>query len=805
MEKRSPKTFFGFYFFVMKLFCEAIFLKDFGPEPVNCRSTQNLKMNFLHWSSGKASGLLIFAFFSAPFSFAQNFSYSFDRVSEVWSNQNRLLNPFSGGYNSGQFWPCDLDNDGNDDLIVYDKAAKKCLTFLAKESNGSLNWVYDADFEDILPPIQSWLSTADFNCDGKLDIFTQTSAGIKVYRNVSLFPGQAAFALEVDGLTSQGFNGQVNIQVNPYGAPSFSDVDNDGDLDILTFDFSGNTVEYHRNQVMQSTGLCAGFQLKKDSCVFGLFATHPQCGRIQLNTGCFGQRPSGGGENAFLPSARIQHLGSQLLALDLDGDADKDLLVGDLGCPLLNRLINGGDPDSAIITQADTLFPSSEQYVKLNVFPSAYHLDVNFDGKNDLLVSPTFFNNYQDDFINNTREGTYFYPNQSAGVIPDFQLAGRSFLQNQGIETGEESTPAFADVDADGDQDLFVGHLGLRQGQIMQSSVYFFRNEGSAQVARFALESSDYMGLSSLNVKRIKPLFEDLNADGSLDFGWVSSPGSFEADSTRLRFLINQNPAGQAFSFPGLNQTKLFPFVFSVYDCPVFTDVDGDLAKDMLVGKYAGRIQYWRQTAPWPALQYQLVNSNYGNVSRRPFATNPVLALGDPDQNGKLDLLVGDFTGNLKWYSDFKNQNTSLFIGDSSFFYNELYGQRISHNWGNFVSPAVADLNGDGFPELAVGQTGGGINLLVNRLGPNQVHSTKPISLWSVYPNPLHVGKLLRFSGPKPDRVELYSSLGQQMKDVEIRENEISFPPQQASGLYRLIFHYKTIKQGLAFSYLQND
>ncbi|HOY94109.1 MAG TPA: VCBS repeat-containing protein, partial [Catalimonadaceae bacterium] len=175
----------------------------------------------------------------------QSFSFSGFQNVQVRVNDEPLANPFSGSYNSGQFWPCDLDNDGTDDLLVYDKSGRKVLTFMSRMVGGNPSWVYNPDYEDLVPPIESWLSTADFNCDGKLDIFTQTSAGIKVYRNASSGIGQAAFVLEVDGLMSQGFNGPINIQVNPYGAPAFSDVDSDGDLDILCFDFSGNTVEYH--------------------------------------------------------------------------------------------------------------------------------------------------------------------------------------------------------------------------------------------------------------------------------------------------------------------------------------------------------------------------------------------------------------------------------------------------------------------------------------------------------------------------------------------------------------------------------
>jgi hypothetical protein len=722
---------------------------------------------------------------------AQFFSFSPFFGIEVSRGGSPLPQAFCGGFNSGQFVHCDLNNDGLDDLIVYDKASRKSLTFIQALNGSTPFWQYRPEFEDILPPLESWVATADFNCDGKLDIFTQTSSGIKVFRNTSLSPGQAAFSLEADGLVSQGNNGMVNIQVNPYGAPAFTDVDGDGDMDILTFNFSGNTVEYHQNRILETSGNCAGMQFKKDSCVFGLFATKPTCGDIRLNTGCFGQRPAGGGDLAGDPDAvpaRIQHVGSQLCALDLDGDNDKDLLVGDIGCSLLNRLTNGGSAQSAVITQADTLFPSPSQYVKVDVFPSAYPVDANLDGKTDLVISPTFFNNYTDGFVHNTRQGAHLYVNQSTTSVPSYILAERDFLQRDAIELGEEASPAFADVDADGDMDLFVGHLGRKQGGQLQSSIYFFRNIGTILEPRYDLETSDFLGLSEWMVKRIRPVIEDFNGDGAIDFGWMSSPGTIPTDSTRLRFLLNQNPAGQPFSFPALSQTRLFPLNFNLYDCPVFTDIDGDGLRDMLVGKYSGRIQYWRQTQPWPNWQYQLGNANYGNIARAPFATNPVLALADADQNGQLDLVVGDFTGQIKIYRDFRQQPFTQFTADSTTFFNTILNLKLSHSWSNYVSPALADLNGDGFPEMVIGQAGGGLGLLVNRLGPNAIAKLPPGETPVLFPNPLPLGERLSWRDAKPDHIRLFSVRGEDLGAGEFSNGTWAPGAHVRPGLYFIHF-----------------
>ena len=694
-----------------------------------------------------------------------------------------LPDPFTGAWNSGQFWPCDMDFDGHNDLLVFDKAAGRTLVFLRKDDQGILSWRYAREFEDLLPPVQSWLATADYNCDGKLDIFTRAPAGIRFYRNASETPGQAAFVLESAGLTSEGFSGQVNIQVNAYGAPAFTDVDGDGDLDILNFDFAGNTVEYHRNRVKELSGSCAGFNLKKDSCVFGRFATKPNCGQIKLSTSCIGMKPGEKPED----DKNILHLGSQLSALDLDNDGDKDLLVGDIGCPQLYKLTNGGSSSEAFITQADTLFPSPDDFVRIQNFPSAYRLDADFDGDTDLIVTPTYFSNFSDGYVHNARQATFLYANYAPSGAPQFQFYSRDFLQKETIDAGEEAIPAFADADGDGDQDLFLGHLGNQTAGGLRASVHFYRNTGSVTSPAFELVTEDYLNLSSLGLVRIRPVWTDLNMDGSPDFGWMASKGVNPGDSSLFQFLLNQALPGQAFAFPGLESRKKLPLPFNLYDCPLFTDTDGDQLADLILGKYNGKLQLWKRTAAWPDLSFQLMNANYGNIARAPFSTGPCLALADANLDGSADLLVGDNSGALKFYSAFLSQNPDQFVADSLLFFNKLVGMELPTYGGAFVSPALADLNGDAFPELATGFAGGGLQVWVNRFGPNKTSGSLARSLKPAFPNPAKSGSVVRL-GNGPGRVRIWNGSGMQTGAGNCSEDGgFLLPSPLPDGLYQLI------------------
>lgn len=715
---------------------------------------------------------------------AQNFSFSPSDNIPLEKNGAFLQNPFCGGWNSGQFWPCDMNNDGQNDLLVFDKAAGRTLVFLSENDSGILRWKYARLYEDLLPPIQSWLATADFNRDGKLDIFTRSPLGIRVFRNSSDTPGQAAFVLESDGLLSQGFNGQVNIQVNAYGAPAFTDVDGDGDLDVLNFDFSGNTVEFHKNRIRELTGSCNGFQLKKDSCVFGRFSTKPTCGQIRLNTGCAGNLPGAGDHQNS--DKNVQHLGSQLAALDLDNDGDKDLLVGDLGCPLLNRLTNGGNAQQALMTQADTLFPSPEDYVRIRDFPSAYRLDADFDGDTDLVVSPTYFSNYSDSYIHNTRQASFLYGNSSSVGTPQFQFQTKDFLQSECLDAGEEAIPAFADADADGDLDLFVGHLGNQGPGGLRGSVHFYRNTGTAATPAFRLETEDYLGLSSLGLVRLRPVFSDFNQDGSIDFGWMAAKGVNPTDSTLFQFLLNQAAPGQAFSFPTLNSRIRLPLGFNIYDSPLFTDVDGDQLPDLLLGKYNGRLQFWKRNGSWPSLDFTLENANYGNIARAPFANGPCPGTADVNLDGQEDLVVADNSGAVKIYAGFRNQNPLQFVADSSIFFNPLLGVHLSSFGGSFLSPALADLNNDEFPELSLGYAGGGLLIFGNRFGPNAVHlAEKPDFRLQVWPNPTRSGSEIQL-GSALSAYGLWNSSGKMIAEGMSSENGfIRLPDHLPAGLYQ--------------------
>src|SRR5688500_18479009 len=127
--------------------------------------------------------VLCFLVLFAPLASQAQFTYVLDQSIPVQQlSGDGLSLPWAGGINAAQFNTMDLDGDGTDDLVLFDRMANKVITFVARESQ----YVSAPEYENLFPEINNWLLLRDYNCDGKKDIFTGDVLGIKVYRNSSV-------------------------------------------------------------------------------------------------------------------------------------------------------------------------------------------------------------------------------------------------------------------------------------------------------------------------------------------------------------------------------------------------------------------------------------------------------------------------------------------------------------------------------------------------------------------------------------------------------------------------------------------
>ena len=710
--------------------------------------------------------LLTLTFFSifTTYSFAQ-ISVNRDTSVDVYESNTKYKSPWVGGMNSIQFNEIDLNLDGVNDLITFDRSGNKLNTFIKKNNE----YIFAPKFRKNFPKIKDWCLTADYNCDGKLDLFTYSTGGIAVYLNVS--STDLEFSLETSLLLSNYGSSNLNIFVSPVDIPAITDVDYDGDLDILTFSILGGFIEYHRNLSIEQNGNCDSLIFNFEDACWGdcyeglnsyvLNCTNCQCAPLT-------------NQNFKQP-----HAGSTILAIDIDNDNDKDLILGDILYNNLNLLINGGNNQNALITSVDSIFPKnylSTTQVDLPMFPAAFYIDVNNDNIKDLVVSP----NSTTLSGTENKQSSWLYINSGTNTQLDLSLSTKDFLQSEMIDLGDGSYPSFFDYNLDGLMDLVVGNYGYHNtGNDPTSSLALFENIGINSNPSFNLVDRNWQNISSINLNinlvkpalNLYPCFGDLDGDNDKDMIIGDADG-------KLHFFENDGniPANFSLSSPNFFQIDIGSFA-----TPFIYDVNKDGLNDLIVGEQIGTINYFPNRGTMNSAIFDTIIENFGNVD----IEDSVISTGysSPkiiDINNKRYLISGSFSGYLHSF-----EIESI---DSSFIPIDI---GLNNLWdGSITAIDFTDLNNDFKIDIIVGNKSGGLtyynsdSLLTNT---NNFTNDELI----LYPNPTK-DHITIFSSRKGN-VELYNTHGILILQKFKRSNNLTISLNEVSkGIYYLKFNNET-------------
>ncbi len=742
-----------------------------------------------------------------------NFGFAAGGVARLVQGSDTLAQAWAGGLNSPQFSSLDLDGDGRADLFAFDRQTQRVYTFLNAAAVGGgpgRRWLYAPQYEALFPAdLQYWALLRDYDCDGRPDLFTFAPGGdIRVFRNAAGAGGRPAFALISNQLTYLVSKDVVsNINAGVYNLPAIQDVNGDGRLDILCYDFVGSTLlSLYLNT---SPGPCGGVgDFTQASNYWGqLQACASECAAFDLPGGAPCQVFLRALGQAFQP---LHSSGHSVLLLDLNGDGRLDLLDGRDNCPQLTRLLNAGASSAQALlpaSGASSAFPSAAAPVSLPVFPAAYWLDATFDGVPDLLVASNMSDNVADRV--SQRQSVRLYQNAAASgaAVPQLSLANNVFLQGEMLDVSEAAAPTFGDLDGDGLPDMLVGNGGDLVGGYYRASLWLYRNVGSAARPVFRLATDDYLGLgaaaaaATVRSEALRPVLVDLNRDGALDLVY----SVYDGKNIRLAYLLNAATAGQPARFepaavrylqlPGTSG-QVVASGTDVGDSPCFFDVDGDGYPDLLLGTNtagqpgSGSLRYFRHRGaanPGPALDnaFALVDADYGRLraaANRP--PNLAPAVADFDGDGRPDLLTADGQGTLTLYPDFRAQ-AGAFVGRTELFFNSFSGfyepARLGRGSILHFGPAAADLNQDGTPELYLGTQAGGVQSFLGGRG-RTVLAARPAAgagaalALSLYPNPATATATAETA--QPTRLRVLDLTGR-----AVRETPVGRPLQRTHTL----------------------
>jgi hypothetical protein len=706
-----------------------------------------------------------------------------DTVIVQTANGTILKNPWAGGLNFLQVSDIDLNYDGIMDLFVFDRTGNKVSTFVNGGTANTIDYIYDHQYVEKFPKLDSWALLRDYNCDGKMDIFSHTNLGIMVYKNDGDAVNGLHFTLVKQTLYSYFIDtnppaNYLNLYVTSTDIPAIYDVDNDGDIDVLTFDFAGSRMQWNKNFSLENYGTCdsLNYFMLVDEC-FGDFAENFSNNSVTVDVCSPIDHLAPLDET--LESRSSRHAGSCTLCADLNGDTLVDLVLGDISFNNITYLENGGTLQMADIVGQQTNFPSYNTPVNSPLFPCSFYVDVNNDSVRDLLVSPNA------NTCSFSDKSLWYYKNTNKDDSAYFEFQQMNFLQNEMIEVGEGAYPSFVDFNADGLTDIIIGNYGYpNSGCVYTSKLTALKNIGTSGQPKFELFSKDYANLGALNFQNMVPTFGDLDNDGDQDMIIGASDG-------RMYYYQNVAAPGLTANFT-LNPTLFSGILFGQVVAPQLVDVNRDNKLDLLCGRSNGKLNYYKNigTIANPSFSADSANYFFGNVNVIPINSSngysfPCLF----ENNGSYDLLVGSSNGKIYHYNNIDGNLNGAFTLLDSTFQNLYEGERCA--------PVVFDINHDNQLDLVVGNFSGGISFFIgdSLAGTQHLNDLSFVPEIKLFPNPAN--EIIYFK--MDDLLKLHAI---KLEIMNIQGQTIYTETYQASTLNAL--STSNFKSGVYFCKLSN-
>ena len=450
------------------------------------------------------------------------------------------------------------------------------------------------------------------------------------------------------------FQGGFNVP-----RPQFADMDNDGDQDMFVQEESGRIIH------LENTGSAAAPRYTWRSSAWKGLDT-----------------------------------GEWYRIVDLDQDGDMDILTEERFSYIRYYRNDGTLDEPNFVVAVDTLMDATGTPIFADRQNIPHIVDIDCDGLLDLFIGRVTGTITRYESVGDDENG-----------VPRFRFVTDRWedieIVGENVSLHGANTMNFADVDLDGDLDLFWGDF-------FEAGLLLVRNLGSCASPSLRSEPvnwplNDPVETSGYNA----PVLLDVDADDDLDMVFGVLGGAFNANSTTRDnfYLMRQDADG---NFEAETTRYLYDLDVGSESIVKLWDMDNDGDLDMIVGN---KIEPTNQKT-----SLMFVFENTGNATAPAFEYKETLdlistyhqnpAIADIDADGDLDFLIG------KW-----NKEIALWRNDGSasdYAFTEVADVYRALTRGQNAAPALVDLDNDGDYDLVAGEASGSLNYWVNNGTPQE-------------------------------------------------------------------------------------
>lgn len=527
-------------------------------------------------------------------------------INPVFKQNTANLYPFDKSYTESYFTFIDIDSDGDMDAFAgnsggainfYENTGSSTIPNLTKQSN-SLN-----PFDSVDVGGRNTPTFIDIDNDGDFDaLIGEYLGGIYYYKNIGR-PDSAIFVLQPDSLNP--FSG-ISVGYNTYPAPTFSDLDNDSDMDLF-IGFTNGTILFYQNT---GTPMNPIFALPTNS----------------LNP-------------LSLKGANIGYNNAPAF-VDIDKDGDLDAFIGeDHGKIIFYENVG---------TSANPIYIYNNNGSLLNIDvgdnSTPTFVDIDNDGDMDAFIGEYdgTINYYQ----NTIYQTSTMFVEQTGSANP-FNGSNTGY---NGSPVDYLSKPSFVDIDNDGDFDAFVG---IRYG------ISYYKNTGTKVKPIFSYQSGSTNPFYNFSnpLSYNAPTFIDFDKDGDFDVFIGNGSGTIDyyantGNSTTPTFTKQSGTANPC------NQIDV-----NGWSIPTFVDINNDGEMELATGDYASITFFYDYCSPSVITTINDLNNTKTEIAIEVYP-NPItqneFTIELPQEITNGEILIYDLTGNIIIRNKYNSSQTKL-------------------------------------------------------------------------------------------------------------------------------------------------